>query len=230
MELGDGNLETTLERADVFTTLATSGAHKLSAVGAAGSDDSPEVAGIGRGSQRGRGKGRGGHGRGRVSANQNQKTDNSSGAKANTPLPKKLEAIIDFPTPQRANTLLGFLGAVNYYRRCLGKVDMKHPAEILQPLYQAATKKIPGKSFQKLWQENKLEGNFILVKRMLMQACQLVHPDPNTPLALTTDASKMAIGAVLEQFSEGQWIPLGFWSRHLRESQCKLSTFRRELY
>ena len=58
----------------------------------------------------------------------------------------------------------------------------------------------------------------------------LAHPDPAAPIALTTDASKLGIGGVLEQFSNGIWQPLGFWSRHLKPAQHKWSTFRRELY
>ena len=86
------------------------------------------------------------------------------------------------------------------------KVDekVKRPAEILQPLYEAATKKT-GTSFPKYWQENNMEEHFQNAKRLLMAACQLEHPDPNSPLALTTDASKYAMGGVLEQFSRGQW-------------------------
>ena len=55
-----------------------------------------------------------------------------------TPLQKKLEAISTFQTPQKQKILLGYLGAINYYRRCLpnlkkGEKTLK-PAEILQPL------------------------------------------------------------------------------------------------
>ena len=57
--------------------------------------------------------------------------------------------------------------------------------------------------------------SFEKAKIMLMNSCQLEHPDPNAPIALTTDASKHAMGAVLEQFREGIWRPLGFWSKHL---------------
>ena len=62
-----------------------------------------------------------------------------------------------------------------------------------------------------------------------MAACQLEHPDPNSPLALTTDVSGYALRGVLEQFSRGQWRPLGFWSRHLKPDKQRWTTFRREL-
>ena len=126
-----------------------------------------------------------------------------------TPLPRKLKAIVDYPTPTKAKELLGFLGALNYYRKTLPKIDKKSPAEILQPLYEAATKKA-GPGFQKYWQDNNLETHYQNAKKLVMAACQLEHPDPNAPLALTTDASQYAMGGVLEQFSRGQWRPLGF--------------------
>ena len=58
---------------------------------------------------------------------------------------------------------------------------------------------------------------------------KLVHPDPSAPIALRCDASKYALGAVLETFQGGQWLPLGFWSKHLPENKQRYSTFRREL-
>merc|ERR1712212_523629 len=152
-------------------------------------------------------------------------------SKGITPLPKKLSAISNFPAPKKPKHLLGYLGALNYYRRCLPKTDGKTPAEILQPLYTAATKALPPKTtFVQHWNDNKLQESFELSKRMIMKAAQLIHPDPTAPIALTTDASKSAIGGVLEQFVNGHWQPLGFWSRHLKESQQNWSTFKRELY
>ena len=39
------------------------------------------------------------------------------------PLPKKVEAIVSYPAPTKPKQLLGFLGALNYYRRTLPKVN-----------------------------------------------------------------------------------------------------------
>ena len=106
-------------------------------------------------------------------------------------------------------------------------------AEVLQPLYAMATEKLaPKVTFAEKWRNNKeaLDKSFLESKRMIMDATMLAHPDPAAPIALTTDASKLGIGGVLEQFSNGVWQPLGFWSRHLKPAQHKWSTFRRELY
>ena len=71
------------------------------------------------------------------------------------------------------------MGACNYYRRCFQKVDGQLPARVLQPLYSAATRKIPGKSFEQIWKEENLDEHFERSKRMLKMACELNHPDPN---------------------------------------------------
>ena len=151
------------------------------------------------------------------------------------PLVRKLQAIAEYPEPGKAKHLLGFLGALNYYRRALSGIrkedgKMKRPAEILQPLFEAATRKDTTKQFLQRWNEDKLVESFNEAKAMLMQACQLEHPDPNAPIAITTDASKNAMGAVLEQFREGIWRPLGFWSKHFKSNQRNWTTFRRELF
>merc|ERR1712026_52641 len=130
------------------------------------------------------------------------------------PLQRKVETITAFPPPQKAKSLLGFLGAINYYRRCLPNLGRQTAAEVLQPLYTAATQKQPGKSFKKIWEEQELDVHFKKAKELLVMACQLTHPDPNAPLALVADASGKAAGAALEQLTGGVWRPLGFWSRH----------------
>ena len=62
----------------------------------------------------------------------------------------------------------------------------------------------------------------------LSDAVQLFHPDQdsNTKLDLTTDASDLAVGAVLSQ-NDNQ--PLGFFSRKLSEAEKKYSAFDKEL-
>ena len=127
---------------------------------------------------------------------------------------KKLEAIANFPAPTRPKELLGFLGAANYYRRCLPRLHGKNAAEIMRPLYTAATTKKPGKKFVEIWQENNLDKHFQDVKTLLMAATKLSHPDPSAPLALTVDASKVVVGGTIEQFVKNRWEPLGYWSRN----------------
>ena len=146
------------------------------------------------------------------------------------PIKRKLEAIANFPPPSSPKELLGFLGAVNYSRRCLPRVDGINPAEAMKPLYSAATTKKPGVKFVDIWRENNLQKPFDQVKKMVMAATNLSHPRPDVPLSLSVDASNQAIGGSLDQFVQGRWEPLGFWSRKLQDNQTRWSCFRRELY
>ena len=59
---------------------------------------------------------------------------------------------------------------------------------------------------------NDLEEAFATAKEALAQVTMLVHPHADKPIALTVDASRAAIGAVLEQHL-GSWKPVAFFSR-----------------
>ena len=55
----------------------------------------------------------------------------------------KIEALENFPKPLKQKQLLAFLGALNYYRSSLPKLEAKEPggrarapAVVLDPLYQ----------------------------------------------------------------------------------------------
>ena len=57
----------------------------------------------------------------------------------------------------------------------------------------------------------------------------LAHPSATAPIAITSDASDYAVGAVYEQWVGGAWQPLAFFSRQLRPNERQYSTFDREL-
>ena len=60
-------------------------------------------------------------------------------------------------------------------------------------------------------------------------ALTITYPQANAPLAVTVDASGVAVGAVLEQLVTDTWQPLAFFSKSLRPAEIKYSTFDREL-
>ena len=62
---------------------------------------------------------------------------------------------------------------------------------------------------------------FCASKQALAEATMLVHPCTDCPIALTSDASDVAIGAVLEQVAHGRWEPLAFFSQQLRKPEIK---------
>ena len=104
-----------------------------------------------------------------------------------TPLKRKVEAITKFPSPQKQKKLLGYLRAVNDYRKSMPNYNGKSAATILQPQYKAATRKMDRNMFSKYWKQNGLQSVFEESKLMLANYTPLVHPDPNAQLALTTE-------------------------------------------
>lgn len=135
------------------------------------------------------------------------------------PLPDKVEAIRHFPKPISVKTLQEFNGMVNFYHRFVPAA-----ARLMRPLYAA----LSGKPRTLVWTPE-MSIAFDNVKEALAAATMLSFPQPDAPIALTTDASSTAVGAVLEQLVKGSWQPLAFFSRQLRLPEQKYSAFDREL-
>ena len=150
------------------------------------------------------------------------------------PQKKKVEAIQQIPAPRTQKLLLQFLGALNYFRSSLSGLvkngKYHNAANLLQPLYSAATVPIAAQKFEEIWSNSPvLQASFEDAKKLLVQAAELAHPDPSLPLALMTDASQHSIGAVLMQRNRtGKWTPLGYMSRHLPIEKVNWSTCRKE--
>ena len=96
---------------------------------------------------------------------------------------------------------------------------------MLDPLYHAATAKKTGKEFTEVWAQDGLQKNFDLAKEMLMLVTQIAHPDPSTPLSLRTDASKVAIGAHLEQDGQREMETLRVLVEETKAQPAKLVNF-----
>ena len=56
-------------------------------------------------------------------------------------------------------------------------------------------------------------------KASLSHATLLAHPDSSAPLALVTDTSNSAIGAVLQQRKHDSWQPFAFFSKKLSSQE-----------
>ena len=138
------------------------------------------------------------------------------------PLEDKVRVIRDFPQPTSQCKLWEFLGLVNFYRRFL-----PGGARVLQPLNQllsnskSSTKKIA-------WSEEATTA-FTSIKEMLAQATLLVHPKPEAPTNIMTDASDIAVGAVLQQYIGKEWFPIAYFSKKLKPAETRYSAFDREL-
>ena len=110
---------------------------------------------------------------------------------------------------------------VTYYHRFL-----PHAAQVLEPLYSA--KKQGTKNTRLTWSQDMRQA-FENIKKLIAEATMLVHPHDSAPLSLFSDASDSAVGAVLQQWHNGMWQPLAFFSKLLRKPELKYSTFDKEL-
>ena len=143
-------------------------------------------------------------------------------AKGIQPLEDKVQIIRNFPQPASQRKLREFLGLVNFYRRFLPDC-----ARVLQPLTQLLSNcKSSTKSIA--WSKD-AEMAFTCIKEMLAQATLLVHPKPEAPTNIMTDASDMAVGAVLQQHIKGEWHPIAYFSKILKPAESRYSAFDREL-
>ena len=138
------------------------------------------------------------------------------------PMAAKVADIREFPQPESQRQLRKFLGMVIFYHRFIPNY-----AHTLAPLHDLAnasrTRNAP-----LAWCDGSLSA-FNDIKSSLADATLLVHPDTNAPTSVAVDTSSLALGAVLQQYQNGQWCPLAFFSRKLSAPERNYSTFGREL-
>ena len=137
------------------------------------------------------------------------------------PLPSKVETLCAFLRPTTQRKLREFLGLVNFYNRFIPNC-----ACILSPLNSFLGKRHKKGDIQ--WTDEAIHA-FDTIKETLTQATLLVHPKSDAPLSIATDASDVAVGAVLQQFVDHTWQPLAYFSKSLTPTERKYSVFDREL-
>jgi len=134
------------------------------------------------------------------------------------PQPAKLDSIRNWPTPHCLRDVQAFCGLAGYYRRFV-----KDFATIAEPLSRMTRKNAPF-----VWTDETQES-FDKLKRALLDAGTLAYPHPDIPCILDTDASDVAVGAVLSQVINGLERPIAFYSRVLNGAQRNYCSTRREL-
>ena len=135
--------------------------------------------------------------------------------------PAKLRVLADWPTPKTVCEMQSFYGFVNFYGD-----NISDATELTAPLNDLTAARKGDESI-KLTAEN-LEF-FEEIKRRLCAAPRLAHPDLEQPFVFYTDASKIAVGAVLLQRDySGVERAISFFSKKLSQAQRIYSTFERE--
>ena len=132
----------------------------------------------------------------------------------------KTAAIAAMPPPVDVKGVQRFLGMVNYYRQLIPNC-----AAIAEPLTRLTRKK---EKF--LWEEEQ-ENAFQNLKAALTSHNVMAHPDIQKPFKLYTDASDVAVGAILVQLDDKQVErPVHYVSRCFRGSEKAWSTIEKEAY
>ena len=129
----------------------------------------------------------------------------------------KIKAIEKWPVPKKKVDVQSFLGMVNYYRRFI-----KGCSDLSRPLT-----KLCGK--QEFHWNSDQQRAFEDLKNAITSAPVLRIYDPKLPITVTTDASKFALGGVLEQTDGKETKPVCFHSRTLNEAEQRYAAHEREL-
>ncbi|MEL7522707.1 MAG: RNase H-like domain-containing protein, partial [Cyanobacteria bacterium J06553_1] len=133
-------------------------------------------------------------------------------------LEKHLDAIERYPPPSDVKALHRFVGLCGFYRGFV-----RHFAELALPLTDLFKKNVP---FE--WSPVH-QSAFVKLKTALARVTRLTYFQPGLPLRLSTDASDVALGGVLEIKKGDTWFPIEFCSRKFAGPELNWSAFDKEL-
>ena len=125
--------------------------------------------------------------------------------------------ILEFPVPETKTHVRSFLGAAGFYRRFV-----KDFAKIAAPLFDLTKENVPF-----VW-NSMHQTSFNRLKAVLTTAPVLKLADPTKEYYVFTDASNVAIGAVLMQNYDDVYHPVAFFSRKLKPAEQNYPVHDRE--
>lgn len=134
------------------------------------------------------------------------------------PNPDKIAAIKNYPIPKTPKEIKQFLGLLGYYRKFIPDF-----ARLTKPMTKCLKKS------NKITFDSEYTDCFEKCKTLLTNDPILQYPDFDKDFVLTTDASNIALGAILSQGPVGSDKPICYASRTLNDSETKYSTIEKEL-
>jgi len=126
----------------------------------------------------------------------------------------RAEALRNYTKPCTKRGLRSFLGAISFYRRYVKQLASQ--TAILTPL---TAKQAPSRI---VWTQEG-ERAFSVICNTISDTCSLCIPLPQDMFSLTTDASGLGVGGVLQVWREGKWEAAAFFSRQLRGAEQRYS-------
>ena len=125
----------------------------------------------------------------------------------------KIAAVQEWSFPlTTSRQVKAFLGLVMWYRAFI-----PHLATIAHPLFALTSPKA-----EIIWTAECQKAAEHL-QHLLTHAPVLARWQWELPTRVTTDASKVGLGGVLEQEHEAGWRPVAYWSRKLRDPETRYS-------
>ncbi|QRV77894.1 Retrotransposable element Tf2 protein [Ceratobasidium sp. AG-Ba] len=132
---------------------------------------------------------------------------------------EKVKAILEWKAPTTVKQVQAFLGLAGFYRRWVENFSTK-----AKPLTKLTRKGIKFK-----WTDRE-EKAFQDIKEAITKEPVLIHPRPDEPYILETDASGVALGAVLSQKGDdGRLHPIAYLSQSFTPPQRNYDTYDKEL-
>ena len=132
--------------------------------------------------------------------------------------PRKVEVVKNWKKPKTSKQLCRFLGFANYYRQFIS-----HFSTISSPLDEKR------KTKGELKWDDQMDEAFKKLKDEIYNRIELLHPKPNCPYILCTDASDVGLGAWIGQKVGDKIHRISFASKALSKSQKSYSATKREL-
>ncbi|KAI2645588.1 Transposon Tf2-9 polyprotein [Labeo rohita] len=132
----------------------------------------------------------------------------------------KVQAVVNWPTPDSCKALQRFLGFVNFYRWFI-----RNFSQLAAPLTALTSTKTPFR-----WSST-ADTAFAKLKGCFVSAPILVAPDPSRQVVVEVDASEVGVGAVLSQRSsaDGKMHPCVYFSHHLSPAERNYDIGNRDL-
>jgi len=134
---------------------------------------------------------------------------------------EKVEAVLEWRTPESLTEVQSFLGFANFYRRFI-----QDYSRIARPLTQ-----LTKKEKKEEWSWNpEAQAAFEKLKQRFTTAPILAHFDPAKTVVIETDASDFALGAVMSQRDEENHLhPVAFHSRKFQPAEINYAIHDKEL-
>ena len=130
---------------------------------------------------------------------------------------EKLKSVREWPIPKSISEVRSFLGFANYFRRfILGYATIAKPLD-----------EITGKNAHFQWSEDR-QMAFDTLRAALLNAPVLQLANISKPFRVYTDASDLALGAVLLQEVDREWLPVAYASRKLTSAEKNYTIAERE--